>query len=623
MRPDPIIVGAYPAEGLARFAPSALASLGPLRAIDDGPLLVVAVGGATPAAARAATGADVAPATAPCLIDGEIANLDALAPGPGTAEQRLHAAWLVRGDQLLDELTGPFAAVLWDAERRRGLVALDPLGLRPVFIVTRGSGIVFGTELEPLFRILASRPAPDEAIVARWLAYDNELGERTLYEGVTRLRGGSRIVLADTRAQLRRVEWLRYEPPLDGSPEDVAAELGACLDGAVARAVGGRGQAAVTLSGGLDSSAVAGLAVRAGRPPHAYSMVFPQHASIDEEALVAHLVAAWSLPWTRLRVRGGGALAGSLQYLRRWGSPDLSVTSSFSGPLLRRAGANGTDVVLDGEGGDELFITRYYAISDALARGDLRRAWQLVSAFPVIGTDPGRRLRLGLLGRWGVRGLLPGRLVAQREDRLDLLRAPLRRAIRSTRRPEQWRLLDGPRGWAFAAEIFRSWCEGRGVAEHLARQARTAGIRERHPLLDVDLIRFVLRFPSHFTFSSTATRPLLRMAMEGLVPDEVRLRSSKSYFTELAATALEGPDGVVSRELLGPGARIRAWADGPALDRLLAADGVGSDRGPWALSLLDVVRLECWLRQQEDDEFATDLLASRRLEPASFEFDEV
>jgi asparagine synthetase B (glutamine-hydrolysing) len=148
-RPDPIIAGAYPAAGAARFAPSALAAYGATRVLDGGPLLAVAAG----AAPANDTGRPAATAHA-CLIDGEIANLDAIAPGPGSAEQRLHAAWLAAGDELLDELRGPFAAVLWDAGRRRGVVALDPLGLRPVFVVRQGGAIVFATELAPLLQVL-------------------------------------------------------------------------------------------------------------------------------------------------------------------------------------------------------------------------------------------------------------------------------------------------------------------------------------------------------------------------------------------------------------------------------------------------------------------------------------
>ena len=142
----------------------------------------------------------------------------------------------------------------------------------------------------------------------------------------------------------------------------------------------------VLLSGGLDSSTVAALATelpdgvrprRGNRPA-----VFPDHPTIDEEALINRLSAAFDLETTRVVVRSGSVLSGALAYVREWELPPISPNLFFWLPLLRGASANGVDASLDGEGGDEMFGLSPYLLADYLRHGRVRGALRLLNRIP-------------------------------------------------------------------------------------------------------------------------------------------------------------------------------------------------------------------------------------------------
>jgi hypothetical protein len=121
--------------------------------------------------------------------------------------------------------------------------------------------------------------------------------------------------------------------------------------------------------------------------------------------------------------------------------------------------------------------------------------------------------------------------------------------------------------------------------------------------MDVDLIEFVLSLPPEYAFDPDYTRPLLRESMRGRMPDEVRLRKRKAFFSEIAVRALSGADLEPARELLGPRtAEVYAYVR-PDLVRerfLNGPDGHPDGPAAWMRELWILITAESWLRYQSD-----------------------
>jgi hypothetical protein len=170
-----------------------------------------------------------------------------------------------------------------------------------------------------------------------------------------------------------------------------------------------------------------------------------------------------------------------------------------------------------------------------------------------------------------------------------------------------WKQLPGPLWWAFLVDSVTRGIGPPLVFEQSRRRAALAGLESRHPLVDVDVIELVLQFAPELALDSRLSRPLLREAVAGLLPDEVRLRPAKSSFDELFHAALAGPDLPAARRLLrARDAELRAYVDLAAADRVLLAcePPAGQPyRQQWALRLWRLLTAECWLRSQSDKSF--------------------
>jgi hypothetical protein len=140
--------------------------------------------------------------------------------------------------------------------------------------------------------------------------------------------------------------------------------------------------------------------------------------------------------------------------------------------------------------------------------------------------------------------------------------------------------------------------ERAGAHEYLRRRNALAGVGGGHPLLqDLDLIELVLQLPPELAFDPMLDRPLLRTAIPA-VPDVIRTRSDKAYFTPLFLEAVDVHDAAEIRRLVhAEDAAIRAYTQ-PELVREHLLDAAPAQRGEdraWALWRLAVAEL--WLRR--------------------------
>jgi hypothetical protein len=143
--------------------------------------------------------------------------------------------------------------------------------------------------------------------------------------------------------------------------------------------------------------------------------------------------------------------------------------------------------------------------------------------------------------------------------------------------------------------------EQNGIFEHQRQRATLAGLKARHPLLDLDLVQLALTLPPGTSFDRDLSRPLLRTSLAGRVPDAIRLRPAKAWFDSLIVDCMTGPDRhTINLLLRDPSAELHAYVDLRSLTRTLL------DRGPdrhlsrfsWMHQMWRLVSAECWLRAQ-------------------------
>ena len=270
-----------------------------------------------------------------------------------------------RRSNTLSSPPGPGAAAVVDRSGRV-LAIRDRTGLHPLFYARDGQ--VWALSTDP--RSLTARfgATPSRVAVAAWLAGAPLFPDETLLEQVSRVPAGHLLELTGGRAKLRR----SWEPPSVGSFSPRAAdEFGPRLEDAVRRWVR-EDLAAVLLSGGIDSSAVATAVSRtAGPSPLALCVDFEGASEKAVQALVveglgmSHLDARLIAKPSLLR-RGLARISESL-----WPTP--AVWAPVFDSLVETARVAGATVILDGQGGDDLLDAGL-----AGGRALLGRPWQFL-----------------------------------------------------------------------------------------------------------------------------------------------------------------------------------------------------------------------------------------------------
>lgn len=270
-------------------------------------------------------------------------------------ETILHA-YAEYGAACVEHLRGMFAFALWDGARRRLVLARDPMGEKPLYLYEQAGRLVFASEMKALLR---SGEVPFELnpeSVHLYFHYQYVPEPRTALKGVRKLDAASLLVVdvEPWRVDERRYWRMEDAPPLEGDAPALLRERLAEVGELVTRADVPVG---VALSGGLDSSAVAAIAARP-RPGelHAFSVGYPgRPEGLDERDEARALAQHLGLPFHEIEVTTEEVVRffPELNYWRDDPVADYSGHAYYA--VMRRAREEGVPVVLQGQGGDELF----------------------------------------------------------------------------------------------------------------------------------------------------------------------------------------------------------------------------------------------------------------------------
>ncbi|MDQ1347150.1 MAG: Asparagine synthetase (Glutamine-hydrolyzing) 3, partial [Acidobacteriota bacterium] len=407
--------------------------------------------------------------------------------------------------------------------------------------------------------------------LAEFFSYDELSGADSFFDRVKRLLPGEMVILQHGRVRRRWLSRPRLDRRIERAHwEDYVEELSALLDGSVRRSLAGLERVAVLMSGGLDSTPIAALAARhlttgGSRPPVTAISWRVSDPRGDERTLIRKMADQLGIEVEWIDCED----ATPFSNLREWpvhpATPEQTAFRWFHQRSYSRAAALGHSVVLTGFCGDALYV-------------DARRwAWDLLSA-----AGPGRtidRLRevAGEIGwrrtlRTHLFGPLLPRMRSLRRETPGYLTASARRRLGARPKwPEKLEFARRPRQAERALALLDVF--GADAERHYLEEF---GLEQRMPLRDFELVQFMLSVPDHLLQQGSETRPVLRAAVRGLVPDEIRLRRGKAAFYDVFDRGLAtGKMGWARDLLLDPDAlwrgfieesAVRAWVEGSPTD---------------------------------------------------------
>lgn len=449
-----------------------------------------------------------------------------------------------KGLGALDVLQGMFAFALWDAAGRRLVLAVDPLGIKPLYwTVLRDGTFAFASEVRALVEAGLAERRLDPVGLEGYLAYGAVQGPATILDGVRSLQAGCHLVVdADGTVHGPHRYWRPPFAPPNGRPvrARVVEELSSLLLQVTREHLVADVPVAVFLSGGVDSTAMASFAAASTPALKSFSVTFKE-TEWSEASYSRATAARLGLDHEELVLRPDELLAQLPAALDAMDQPSVDGTNVFVlSRLVRQAGLT---VALSGQGGDEVF-GGYSTFSRVRTAVRWRRRLSLVPSWTwragALVWNAVRSRRRALPDKFGqflggsggviettllLRQLFPPATVRQllpREQHLSLglpeeLEAEFRCGTTDLDPVNAVSLLE-LRGY-LGQTLLRD-----GDAMSMAH-----GLEVRVPYLDRRVVDYVAALPGAMKLEAGRPKPLLLDAAKGGVPEGIWARPKQGF----------------------------------------------------------------------------------------------
>lgn len=479
------------------------------------------------------------------------------------------------GTEMLGLLDGMFAFALWDAKRRRLLLARDRFGEKPLYWGVFGDVLLFASEVKALLAHPLIRPRLNLEALRQYLAFDYVPAPLSIYEGIHKLPAAHALMLEDGRTRTWRYWHLSYRKQEPVPSEDEAAERVRELlaDSVRARMVADVGLG-VLLSGGVDSSAVAALASAASSEPvKTFSISFAER-SFDESRYARRVADFLGTDHyeERLSADRSADLVGEIG---SWMDEPLSDPSLMPTYLLSRFTRRHVTVALGGDGGDELFAgyPMYWGHTAAQIYSRLPRLLRAGVIEPAVKLLPvkTKNLSLGFRARRFIAGVKHADAVARHHVWFGSF-APTEQTLLLTREAQDAGRVGESGDVYHGARRLLEDCDATSLVERMQyldtklylaegiltkvdRASMAVSLEVRAPFLDHRLAEYVAQLPVGYKLRGRTSKYILKQAVRPLLPRFVIERPKKGFGVPVAEW-LKNRLRPLARDLLSP-ARLR------------------------------------------------------------------
>lgn len=523
------------------------------------------------------------------------------------------------GTAMFERLRGMYAFALWDANAQRLLLAIDHIGMKPLYLHEQDGVLRFASEVKALFADEALQPELNLPALDTYLTFGFQVGTETLFKGVRRLMPGHMLVAEGGTATEKR--YWRFGEHVNGAADnrtdaDIIAQAHDLLRESVRLHLRSDVPLGLFLSGGVDSAAMLGLMAQEETEAIKTFTVGYDAATPDNELRHARRTAQHFQTDHHERViTATDWWDGFLQYVYHEDEPTANA-SAVSLLLLAEETAKHVKVVLTGLGGDELFggYPHHHNIPALLARqarwGDTVR--------PFSGLLRAAEAYYPAMKRYRIIGALPTylpqvqRVAMPRNEALlrafsfdgmvfsDALRERLYSAALAKHEAGKRETYDAiiEQSWqndphnTAQSLVVNTWLHGNALL-HADKVTMAHSLEARVPLFDPHLLDFAAKIPPEVQMR--ANKFVLREAVRPYLPEFALNRPKQPFSTPIRGWFANDLREAISDVLLNPQAKIRPLFNADELDSVLHNHFAGREKQEEVMFRL--LNLEVWAQR--------------------------
>jgi asparagine synthase (glutamine-hydrolysing) len=510
------------------------------------------------------------------------------------------------GDQAFRRFNGQWAVALWNTESRELVLARDPLGVRPLYVTEHRGRLFFASEVKAIF---AADPRIPRRLEPRGLdqvfTLWTTVAPQTVFAGIEEVEPGAVRVYTDRSRRDARA-WEPSYPEAGGgfagSLDDAVAEVRTALEQATSlRMLRADVPVGSYLSGGLDSSLIAALGLRAkGARFHTFSLRFAD-AEYDESPFQQLMAERLGSDHRDLLVSRSDIARAFPQVILHTERPVLRTAPAPLFLLSKLVHECGIKVVLTGEGADEMFagydlfreakVRRFWAAQPQSASRPrlLERLYPYLQRSPVAqqamarqffgrGLELHREAGFGHEPRWRSTSAIKRLFSADLRSQLDGVDTP---AALLANLPAQF-----PRWTALAQDQYleiHTLLSGYLLSSQGDRMLMANSVEGRFPFLDRRVVALAESLPAAYKLRVLDEKHVLKRAAADLVPATILERPKQPYRAPDALSFVTPEGREWMSEVASPAAlREAGYFDADAAGRLLVKCAARADAGQFS-----------------------------------------
>ncbi|MCX7192848.1 MAG: asparagine synthase C-terminal domain-containing protein [Proteobacteria bacterium] len=531
--------------------------------------------------------------------------------GARASAQQFLELWRQTGREALQKISGPFALAVIDRQSNTALLAIDRIGVHSLAFAIAGRSLVFGSRADAV----AAHPDVGTQLslqsLYNYLYFFDVPAPGTIYQGVEKLLPGQYVWFKDGQPE-RNFYWhLKYRDQPRTDFEPMSERFHKILRESVARSIDDNQATAAFLSGGTDSSTVAGIVSElSSKPVRTYSIGFSADG-FDEMAYARIAARHFGLDMREYYLKPEDILSAIPVIAGHYDEPFANESAVPAYFCAKMAQADGYRVILGGDGGDEIFggnsryakqkrFELYHTLPDFLRTGVI----EPLARLPGLQHFSHPRKLQSYLRQANIP--LPERMESYNytygQPLTQMFTADFLAAI-NPEQPVAW-LKDAYERTESGSYINRmlhmdmKFTLADNDLRKVNGMAEAAGIEVRYPLLDDAMVSFSGEVPPDWKVKGQYLRWFFKQSLKGYLPDEIINKRKHGFGL---------PFGLWARDYAPLRERIedrlsdfkkRGWLQPSYIDRIRAEHMTGHATY-YGKMLWVIVMLEEWLAQRK------------------------
>jgi len=511
------------------------------------------------------------------------------------------------GEACVEKLRGMFAFAIWDNRNKSLFLARDRVGIKPLYYSQTSHSVIFASEIKA---ILADPEATAEvrtSMIDRFLTFDYLPGEETLFKNIHKLAPGHSLSFRAGKSYKRQYWDLHFEPS-PSTFSQAKSRLSHLLEESVALHMISDVPVGFLLSGGVDSTAMLGLAAgKTSHPLSSYTIGFSDPQTTDERPYARLAAQTYGSEHHETTINASQFAEFLPKYIWHMEEP-VCEPPAVALYYVSKLAKDFVKVLISGEGGDEAFggYSNYRALLwlERLKRlpTPMRQlcsaSLSLLSRFgsPEASAKSKQFLHSRLEDSYFSRTSHPSRFFNREWQQFYSRNFAAGIDKKFSARAAVKHLCNGHRAGPLGKMLYvdtKTWLPD-DLLVKADKMTMANSIELRVPLLDHKILEFAASLPQDFKVHGFTTKYIAKKTLSGRVPREILNRKKAGFPVPYERWLRQDLKDWVRDLLLGSKATARGYFQKSAVEKMLSDD---ASSGGYSKEIFDLTVLELWHRE--------------------------